>query len=139
MDGSGAAAGAVSLDSGREHSMNCVRRLPERAARFVLCALLLAATGGTALAAGDAKSGRAKARVCEACHGLDGLSKIPEAPNLAGQVQNYLVEQLRAFKQGQRKSEQMSLIAPTLSAQDIDDLAAYYAGIEVTVGRVPAE
>ena len=31
--------------------------------------------------AGDVKAGRAKAMMCQACHGLDGLSKSPDAPN----------------------------------------------------------
>ena len=31
----------------------------------------------------------------------------------------------------------MSLVAPTLKDQDIDDLAAYFAAIEVTVGPPP--
>jgi cytochrome c553 len=31
----------------------------------------------------------------------------------------------------------MSLIAPTLSPKDIEDLAAYYAAIEITVGKIP--
>ena len=40
--------------------------------------------------AGDAAAGRRKALQCQACHGLDGLSKLPEAPNLAGQPEPYL-------------------------------------------------
>ena len=87
--------------------------------------------------AGDAKAGRAKALACQACHGLDGVSKVPDAPNLTGQVEGYLVTQLRAFKSGARKSEAMSVVAATLSDQDIDNLAAYYAGIEVKLGRLP--
>jgi len=87
--------------------------------------------------AGDAKAGRTKALACQACHGLDGVSKVPDAPNLAGQVEGYLVTQLRAFKSGARKSEAMSVVAATLSDQDIDNLAAYYAGIEVKLGRLP--
>jgi cytochrome c553 len=43
-----------------------------------------------AKAQGDAKAGHAKAEsVCAICHGLDGLAKIPEAPNLAGQSEGY--------------------------------------------------
>jgi cytochrome c553 len=99
--------------------------------------LLLAAGIGTPVLAGDAMAGRAKALACQACHGLDGVSKVPDAPNLAGQVEGYLVTQLRAFKSGARKSEAMSVVAATLSDQDIDNLAAYFAAIEVKLGRVP--
>jgi cytochrome c553 len=103
----------------------------------VALSLLFAAGIGTPVLAGDAKAGRAKALACQACHGLDGVSKVPDAPNLAGQVEGYLVTQLRAFKSGARKSEAMSVVAATLSDQDIDNLAAYYAGIEVKLGRLP--
>jgi cytochrome c553 len=89
--------------------------------------------------AGSAKAGREKAQKCEPCHGLDGVSKVPEAPNLAGQVPNYLIAQLQAFKSGSRRNELMSVMATTLSAQDIEDLAAYYSAIEVTVGKPPGQ
>lgn len=92
-----------------------------------------------ARADGDLKAGREKAQKCEPCHGLDGLSKIPEAPNIAGQTQPYLSEQLNAFKSGERKNEMMNLVAPTLSPTDIDDLAAYYAAIELTIKKVPGQ
>ena len=92
--------------------------------------LALAAEGA---AAGDAKAGRAKAQMCQACHGIDGLSKVPDAPNLAGQVEGYLAAQLRAFKSGARRNEAMSLVAASLSSEDIDDLAAWYSSLEIAV------
>lgn len=89
--------------------------------------------------AGDVAAGRAKAMMCQACHGLDGLAKTPDAPNIAGQVEPYLVAQLQAFKTGVRKSEAMSVVAPGLSDADIDNLAAYYAAIEISIGKIPGE
>lgn len=89
--------------------------------------------------AGDVAAGRAKATMCQACHGLDGLAKTPDAPNIAGQVEPYLIAQLQAFKTGARKSEAMSVVAPGLSDADIDNLAAYYAAIEISVGKIPGE
>ena len=56
---------------------------------------------------------------------------------LAGQEEVYLVKALKDFKTGERKNEMMSVLAPALSDQDIDDLAAYYASIPVTVGKPP--
>jgi cytochrome c553 len=73
------------------------------------------------------------------CHGLDGQSKLPVAPNLSGQVEQYIAAQLKAFHDGVRKNEMMSLVAPTLSEQDVADLAAYYAAIEVKIEKVPGE
>ena len=94
-----------------------------------------AATDG--LAAGNATAGKQKALMCQTCHGLDGKAKIPEAPNLAGQSEIYLVKALNDYRSGARKNDMMSLVAPTLKDNDIDDLAAYYSAIEITVGPPP--
>jgi cytochrome c553 len=85
-----------------------------------------------AFAAGTVAAGRQKAVQCQTCHGLDGLSKLPEAPNLAGDPEGYLVKALTEFRDGTRKNEMMSIVAKALSDQDVADLAAYYAAIEVT-------
>jgi cytochrome c553 len=87
--------------------------------------------------AGDAKGGREKAMQCQTCHGLDGLAKMPGAAHLAGQEEAYLVKAMKDFRTGERKNDMMSMVAPNLSDQDIDDLAAYYASIPVTVGKPP--
>lgn len=81
----------------------------------------------------DIKAGQRKAIACQACHGLDGLSKLPDAPNLAGQPVGYLERGLRAFRDGTRKHEVMSVVAKTLDDADIRDLAAYYGAIRVEV------
>jgi cytochrome c553 len=106
-------------------------------------ALLIGACGLAAialdqsLAAGNVNAGRHKALMCQTCHGLDGRAQIPEAPNLAGQSDIYLVKALKDYRSGARKNDMMSLVAPTLKDDDIDDLAAYYSAIEVTVGSPP--
>jgi cytochrome c553 len=87
---------------------------------------------GPAQATGDVKAGRHKALQCQACHGLDGLSKRPDAPNIGGQPLPYLVKVMTDYKTGARKNEMMSVIFPGLSDQDIADLAAYYAAVEIT-------
>jgi cytochrome c553 len=85
-------------------------------------------------AAGDAAAGKTKAAaMCQVCHGLDGIAKLPDAPNLAGQQEIYLVRSLTAYKTGERQNPQMSVVAPTLSEEDIANLAAYYASIKITV------
>ena len=70
-------------------------------------------------------------------HGIDGLSKTPDAPNIAGQIEPYLIAQLQAFKTGLRKNEAMSVVTPNLSDADIEDLAAYFAAIAISVGKLP--
>jgi cytochrome c553 len=99
---------------------------------------LLAASSGVCRA-GDVKVGRAKALMCQACHGLDGLSKAPDAPNIAGQTEPYIAAQLQAFKSGIRKNDAMSVVAPSLSDQDIEDLAAYFSAIEISVVKIPGQ
>ena len=94
-------------------------------------------TANGSVAAGDVKVGRAKALMCQACHGLDGLSKTPDAPNISGQVEPYLVAQLQAFRSGARKNDAMSVVAPSLSDDDIDDLAAYFSAIEINIVKLP--
>ncbi|GJG97798.1 cytochrome c [Cupriavidus pauculus] len=94
-------------------------------------ALLLAAAWASAPAlAGDVQAGRAKAMQCQTCHGLDGKSKLPEAPHLAGQVEQYLVKALKDYKTGARKDEMMSMMAKPLSNADIENLAAFYSSLK---------
>jgi cytochrome c553 len=83
--------------------------------------------------AADAAAGKVKAQMCAVCHGLNGIAKVPDAPNLSGESAVYTTKQLNAFKEGKRQHEQMSLIAASLSDEDIADLAAWYASLKVTV------
>ena len=85
----------------------------------------------TASQAGDAARGRSKAAACAACHGPQGLSVTPDAPNLAGQPELYLAAQLKAYRDGTRKHEVMSLMAKPLSDADIEDLAAWFGSLKV--------
>jgi len=104
----------------------------------VACLLGLAlAIGATDAALGaDPAAGREKARQCQTCHGMDGIGRMPDVPNIAGESELYLTKQLRDFRSGERRHEQMSIIAGGLRDDDIADLAAYYASIEFTV-KVP--
>ena len=84
-------------------------------------------TSVNALAAGDAAAGKTKAAACAACHGADGISKVPTFPNLKGQKDAYLVKQLKAFRDGKRKDPSMNGLAKPLTDADIDNLAAYFS------------
>jgi cytochrome c553 len=88
-------------------------------------------------AAQDLAAGRRKAVACQACHGLEGIAKLPEAPHLAAQPAGYLEQELRAYRSGARRNEVMSVAAKTLSDEDIRDVAAYYAAIQIEVKEVP--
>ena len=102
------------------------------AAAVVAVALFAALAHGPAHAA-DIAAGREKAVLCQTCHGMDGLSKLPDSPNIAGQLESYLVKALGEFKTGVRKNEMMNVVVAQLSADDIRNLAAYYSAIEITV------
>jgi cytochrome c553 len=108
-----------------------------KAALLASVCLLVAST--SVCSAGDVKAGRAKALMCQACHGLDGLSKVPDAPNIAGQTEPYIIAQLQAYKSGSRKNDAMSVVAPSLSDTDIEDLAAYFSAIEINVVKIPGQ
>ena len=85
----------------------------------------------------DVGAGRKKAVACQSCHGIDGIAKLPDAPNLAAQPAAYLERELRAYRSGARRNEVMSIAAKSLSDGDIQDLAAYYAAIQIEVRTLP--
>ncbi len=89
----------------------------------------LVGNSGVAIASGDAEAGKAKAAVCAACHGAEGISSIPLNPNLAGQVPGYIAAQLKAFKSGERVNAIMAGQVIALSEADMADLDAYYAAL----------
>ena len=91
--------------------------------------LLLSACGEPALV-GDPQAGPQKAVMCGNCHGQDGISTIPIYPNLAGQKQQYMELQLKAFRAGVRINAAMTPHAKNLSDQDIADLSAFYAELD---------
>ncbi|MBA6225681.1 cytochrome c [Colwellia sp. MB02u-18] len=80
--------------------------------------------------AGDAAAGKAKTAMCSACHGAAGISAIPMYPNLAGQKEAYLAQQLKNFRSGQRKNAVMGPMAMALSDDDIANISAYYSSLK---------
>ncbi len=99
--------------------------------KIVIGAALVVLTGAMSSAiAGDAAAGKAKSQLCAACHGPNGISVAPVYPNLAGQKEQYIVKQLKAFKAGTRKDPLMSPMAAPLSDADVDNLAAYFSSLK---------
>jgi len=84
---------------------------------------------GSAAADGDIAAGKKKSSACAACHDKAGMGTMPNFPNLGGQKALYLAGQLTAFREGARSNENMSIVAKSLSDQDIEDLAAYYESL----------
>ena len=92
---------------------------------FALVTVLIFAS--TSALAGDAAAGKAKAAMCASCHGATGISISPIWPNLSGQKEQYLVKQIKAFRDGTRQDPMMAPMVAALSDADIDNLAAYYS------------
>lgn len=97
--------------------------------------LLAAMLVGSAFAeaGGDPLAGKKKVAKCVVCHGRDGIGKTPDAPNLAGQKEAYILRSFAAYKSGERRNEQMAVIAKSVGDADLADIAAYYAAIKITV------
>ncbi len=98
--------------------------------------LVALALGGVILAGGslaqDVEAGRKVAGMCRTCHGIDGYAKIPIAPHIGGEPADYLELQLRAFRDGSRVNEMMSVVAAGLTDSQITDVAAWYAAHRAT-------
>lgn len=111
-------------------------------AKFALTGTLFFAAGSlmaAPFAEGNASAGKTKAAMCAACHGAEGISPTGNYPNLAGQGAPYLEKQLHDFKSGERKDAIMAGMAAGLSDTDIEDIAAFYAGLEPTVYEADPE
>lgn len=98
-----------------------MKKLPAILVLFSTCAFVAPSQ------AGDVDAGKSKALVCLACHGLDGIGTQPAYPNIRGQKEVYLIKQLKAFRDGQRKDPIMTPMAQPLTDSDIENLAAYYS------------
>ena len=95
--------------------------------RVVFIALGLIA-GATAHAAGSAGRGLELSKPCQACHGADGNGTGDgQYPRIAGQYADYLSKSLHDYKSGARANAIMKGFADTLSNEDIDNLAAFFA------------
>ena len=97
---------------------------------------LLGLTGPpVAAAAPDAIAlGREKYVQCAACHGADGRSTVvPQYPKIGGQSAPYLVNALKAYREGRRQgtfAAIMAEVAKPLSDADITSLAAFVESLE---------
>jgi len=94
-----------------------------------LFAFVVASMVSCSVVAGDPVAGRTKSVTCAACHGVNGISANPLWPNLKGQKEQYLIKQMKAFRDGRRNDPSMSPMVRGLSDADIDNLAAYFSGL----------
>jgi cytochrome c553 len=86
---------------------------------------IFAVTAVPAYAADDIE---AKAQMCAACHGQNGVPADPKTmPIIWGQQESYLVKQLHDYRSGDRDNPIMSPIAKDLAQEDLRKIAAYFA------------
>jgi len=65
--------------------------------------------------------------MCGACHGENGVPQEKATPVIWGQAEGYLYLQLRDYKRGDRKNDQMQPVAEQLERDDMFALAKYFA------------
>lgn len=86
---------------------------------------------------GNAVLGNEKAdsERCMECHGEDGQGAAHangvegKFAKLAGQHPDYVLKQIRDFRSGARKHDQMAIMARSVSDEDVRDIAAYFSGL----------
>lgn len=76
--------------------------------------------------------------VCTTCHGANPTAATPDTPVLSGQHENYLVQALMQYRDGSRTGNVMTGFAATLSEDEIEAVAEFYAvrpGLETLDAR----
>ena len=118
---------------------------------IVLASLLLAACGreqepqvqpAPSVPQADAAAGRIVAQNhCSNCHGLDGKGTSPLIPHLAGQKVDYLQLALREYRSGARPHAALQQLFSELPETDLNNVAAFYAGLPAIapVSAAPAQ
>jgi cytochrome c553 len=108
---------------------------------FVIAGLALASTHiqAESLVDGSIEAGKARALTCTACHGPEGNSVSPLWPNIAGQNANYLLAQMKAFKDGSRADPLMTSQAMILSDDDMANLAVYFESLPAAAQSIADE
>jgi cytochrome c553 len=94
----------------------------------------IAPAGSAGAGTVDIAAGKKLSATCAACHGPVGVSAMPMFPNIACQKQPYLIGALTDYQSGKRANPVMSGIVKGLSAADIQNVAAYFAGLSCGQG-----
>ena len=80
--------------------------------------------------AADLVAGKSLAEAnCAGCHDLSGRGAAPGIPHLAAQVNGYLLDSLRAYREGRRFHAALQDMTAHMSAAELRDVAAYYADL----------
>ena len=107
--------------------MKQTRMLRQAAGRKACGLAMLAAALALPPASVAAQSVDQKAQLCSACHGDNGIPQQKSMPVIWGQQLGYLYVELRDFKSGARKNDQMAAVAASLQSDDLLALAQYFS------------
>jgi len=91
-------------------------------------ATTLAGTAGIAHAQ-NPQTARGLAATCFTCHGTDGRSVGGVPPALAGQNREYLLQQMREFRDGKRPATVMHQLAKGYTDAQLALIAGYFASV----------
>lgn len=97
---------------------------------FVLAGMAIGMAMQLAYTAGDPVEGERKAKTCLGCHGVEGYRNAYPSyhvPKLGGQHPQYIVSALKDYASGGRRHATMQIQAESLSEQDMQDIAAFFA------------
>ncbi len=101
--------------------------------------LFAALLGLTGVAYGEAP---AQARMCQGCHGADGISSKENVPSIAGISVTVHADYLYAYKDGARvcsdaKTQAMCTMTGKLTDEQIEALAEYFADLPYRAVKQP--
>lgn len=94
---------------------------------FVLISISIITQMPVGVLAADIEAGRVASTQCAMCHGADGRGNGVPGSSIAGMDVKEFKKHLMEFKSGARRNYMMEMFVNRLSAQDFDDLAAYFA------------
>jgi len=73
------------------------------------------------------QAGKGVSAACAGCHGETGISQIPGIPSLVGLDPKYLVDAMKAYKNGQRKNDTMKSMLAAVNDTAMNNVALFYA------------
>jgi cytochrome c553 len=84
------------------------------------------------------EAGKAASAACAGCHGNTGVSQIPGIPSLIGLDTKYLVDAMKAYKDGGRKNDTMKGMLASVDETAMNNLALFYALEKPERAKTPA-
>jgi sulfide dehydrogenase cytochrome subunit len=98
-----------------------------------LAALLLSGFASSAAMSQDATGlyMRGLAATCANCHGTEGrTAEGSHIPSLAGMPRDYMITQIKAFKDGSRPATVMHQLSKGFTDQQIESVATYFGSLK---------